>query len=119
MGCNTRCFDCILLVRIQEVFLRRIKAKVRLKRSSDNLQPVFLIEILNLYYIFWNSRHCILTGRVPGSEASKKETSEFGGAMNSALEAENSLVLESIWACISRPTILDQPSCEDELYNRK
>lgn len=39
-----------------------------------------------------------LTGRVPGSEASKNDTEEFGGAEKPTLEPENSLELDLIWA---------------------
>lgn len=37
-----------------------------------------------------------LTGSVPGREASKKDTSELGGAEKPTEEPENSLVLELI-----------------------
>lgn len=39
-----------------------------------------------------------LTGSVPGREASKNDTREFGGAEKPTEDPENSLVLELIWA---------------------
>lgn len=39
-----------------------------------------------------------LTGSVPGREASKNDTREFGGAEKPTEEPENSLVLDLIWA---------------------
>ena len=51
-----------------------------------------------------------LTGKVPGREASKNETNEFGGAMNWASDPEKSFVLDWIWAWISSPTVLTQSS---------
>lgn len=45
-----------------------------------------------------------LTGNVPGRDASKNDTSEFGGAEKPTGEPENNLVLELICAWISKPT---------------
>lgn len=45
-----------------------------------------------------------LTGNVPGRDASKNDTREFGGAEKPTGEPENSLVLELICAWISKPT---------------
>lgn len=39
-----------------------------------------------------------LTGNVPGKDASKNDTREFGGAEKQTDEPENNLVLELIWA---------------------
>ena len=39
-----------------------------------------------------------LTGKVPGSDASKKDTKEFGGAAKWTGDPEKSLELEEIWA---------------------
>ena len=50
-----------------------------------------------------SAHKCVLTGSVPGSEASKKDTDEFGGAWNLTCDPEKSLEAEEIWACISRP----------------
>lgn len=45
-----------------------------------------------------------LTGNVPGRDASKNDTREFGGAEKPTREPENNLVFELIWAWISKPT---------------
>lgn len=45
-----------------------------------------------------------LTGKVPGRDASKKDTKEFGGAAKWTWDPEKSLDLEEIWAWISKPT---------------
>lgn len=50
----------------------------------------------------WSSTS--LTGNVPGKDESKNDTREFGGAEKRTGEPENSLVLELIWAWISKPT---------------
>lgn len=50
----------------------------------------------------------LLTGNVPGKEASKNDTVEFGGAANLTCELEKSLEAELICAWISRPTTPSQ-----------
>lgn len=58
-----------------------------------------------------------LTGNVPGKDASKNDTREFGGAEKQTEEPENSLVLEWIWAWISKPTT--PTSCSGALRQRE
>lgn len=58
-----------------------------------------------------------LTGNVPGKDASKGDTREFGGAEKRTGEPENSLVLELIWAWTSKPTT--PTSCWGELRERE
>lgn len=58
-----------------------------------------------------------LTGNVPGKEASKNDTREFGGAEKRTDEPENSLVLELICAWISKPTT--PTSCWGALQQRE
>ena len=58
-----------------------------------------------------------LTGNVPGRDASKGDTREFGGAEKPTGEPENSFVLELIWAWTSKPTT--PTSCWGELRERQ
>lgn len=53
---------------------------------------------------------------MPGKDASKNDTREFGGAEKPTDEPENSLVLELIWAWISKPTT--PTSCWGALWQR-
>ena len=57
-----------------------------------------------------------LTGNVPGKDASKGDTREFGGAEKPTDEPEKSLVLELIWAWTSKPTT--PTSCLGALRDR-
>lgn len=62
------------------------------KRLKNNRLSLFEVSLTTL------------TGNVPGKDASKNDTREFGGAEKRTVEPENSLVLELIWAWISNPT---------------
>ncbi len=63
---------------------------------TDIMQIYIGVCVCNLIYLH--------TGSVPGNEASKCETSEFGGAKNLTWDPEKSFDVDWIWAWISRPT---------------
>lgn len=83
------------------------------KRSSKTFNSIYKCREITIVLIYIESKKIklflmlwfnLLTGSVPGNEASKCETSEFGGAKNLTWDPEKSFDVDWIWAWISSPT---------------
>ena len=80
--------------------------------ESIPLQSKFPKQVFPKSYVQWRMNilqmktalNKNLTGKVPGRDASKKDTKELGGAAKWTWDPEKSLELEAIWAWISNPT---------------
>ena len=66
----------------------------------------------------YNQILLLLTGNVPGSEASNSETCELIGAANSVADPENSFDLEAICAWISKPITASHETSGSQLWEQ-
>lgn len=64
---------------------------------------VVYVTLFQLYRFWFYEAKILLTGKVPGTDASNRETCVLTGAPYWVAAPEKSLLVDRIWAWISRP----------------